>query len=307
MEAIFQLVNDSAELWQKLQQNGHASKLVFDHYLFAAELIEINLKKPLSLNFIIMAKSMLLFFVLDGDEGNIQHKNKTIGKTEQNACAFRVLSAGKYTFVLPAGKHKILQFIIRPEWMQHHSKSHPKLTSFLKKADQGADPIYHMPKCKINRDITRHLLQLERLHMRKVDDMEVETLKIFNKLMSLYLDMLPANEYMGYVSQQEQAAEIENYILENYKQPALVSIPAICNEFFIEERNLRRIFKAHTQLSIIQYILKLRMDMAYGLLKYDWKAKSVAFELGYQNEYYFNTAFKKYFGFSPGSVKRHNL
>lgn len=307
METIFQLINDSAELWQKLQQNGRASKLVFDHYLFAAELIEINLKKPLSISFIIMAKSMLLFFVLEGDEGNILHKDATIAKTEKNACAFRILNAGRYTFRLPPGEHKILQFIIRPEWMQHHSKAHPKLTSFLRKAELGTEPIYHLPKCKINRDVTRHLLQLERLHHRKVDDMEVETLKILNKLMSLYLDMLPANEYMTYVSQQEQVAEIENYILENYKQPALVSIPAICNEFFIEDRNLRRIFKAHTKLSIVQYILKLRMDFAYGLLKYEWKAKAVAIELGYTNEYYFNTAFKKYFGFSPGSVKRHNL
>jgi AraC-like DNA-binding protein len=304
MQTIYQLINDSAGIWHNLVQTDQASKLVFDHYLFAAELMEINIKKPLSLSFYIAAKSLFLFFVLKGADGNLKYENQTIAKTEQGTWIFRAMMEGNYTFHLPQGEHKILYFIIRPEWMQHHSKAHPKLVSFLKKVNSGIDQIYHLPKCKINRDITRYLLRLERLYTDKADDMEVETLKIFNKLMALYLEMLPANEYVGFVSQAEQAAEIETYILENYKRPDLVSIANLCDEFDMSESKLFRIFKEKKGFTVQAYVLKLKMDLAWSMVKYqNTSFKNIAEQLGFKNQYQFSAAFKKYFKSCPKSLR----
>ncbi|MCG8310730.1 MAG: AraC family transcriptional regulator, partial [Cytophagales bacterium] len=66
-----------------------------------------------------------------------------------------------------------------------------------------------------------------------------------------------------------------------------------------------RIFKKNFGLTPYNYMLRLRMEMAVRLLTSTTKSvKEVAFETGYENEYYFYRQFKKHYNYSPGKLKK---
>lgn len=75
---------------------------------------------------------------------------------------------------------------------------------------------------------------------------------------------------------------------------------------------LRKEFKAYVDMSPGQYQLQLRINQAKLMLSQTMEPiKFIATSLGFQNEYYFNTIFKKKTGMAPGtyrnSSKGHSL
>lgn len=64
--------------------------------------------------------------------------------------------------------------------------------------------------------------------------------------------------------------------------------------------NFRRIFKEYTGFSPAKYILEIRMSKAKEALTNSTRpVKEIAFEMGYENEDYFFTAFRKHTGMTP--------
>jgi len=52
-------------------------------------------------------------------------------------------------------------------------------------------------------------------------------------------------------------------------------------------------------------MLRLRMELAIRLLNTTNKSiKEIAFETGYQNEFYFYRQFKKHHKYSPGEIRK---
>ncbi len=66
-----------------------------------------------------------------------------------------------------------------------------------------------------------------------------------------------------------------------------------------------RIFKKNFGLTPYNYMLRLRMEHAIKLLTTtNTSVKEIAFESGYNNEFYFYRQFKKQFNYSPGKLKK---
>ncbi|MEN8122398.1 MAG: AraC family transcriptional regulator [Bacteroidota bacterium] len=66
-----------------------------------------------------------------------------------------------------------------------------------------------------------------------------------------------------------------------------------------------RIFKKSFGVTPFNYMLRLRMEHAINLLTTTNKSvKEVAFESGYDNEFYFYRQFKKHYKYSPGKLKK---
>ena len=83
-----------------------------------------------------------------------------------------------------------------------------------------------------------------------------------------------------------------------------LSLTAICKEFGINECKLKGGFKAMFGKTVFGYIQELRMEFARQLLfQKRISVGLVADKLGYRNANHFSTAFKKYFGESPGNVR----
>lgn len=84
-----------------------------------------------------------------------------------------------------------------------------------------------------------------------------------------------------------------NYLTE-------ISIEAIANHVGISERYLRKLFVNQLQITPIDYLNKMRMNKAQGLLmNTEFSIKEVCFMCGYQSPQYFSRLYKKYYGINP--------
>lgn len=72
---------------------------------------------------------------------------------------------------------------------------------------------------------------------------------------------------------------------------------------------ISKIFKEETGDSLINYLIKIRLEKASFLLKKNKEIsiKEISLLVGYEDAYYFSKLFKKYYSFSPLQFKRENL
>lgn len=93
---------------------------------------------------------------------------------------------------------------------------------------------------------------------------------------------------------------ILEYINENYKRN--ISLDKIARNMYLSPVYVSRIFKEETGDSPINYLIKLRLAKAHGLLRDKVPIKTVAKEVGYEDAYYFSKLFKKYYGVPPSKI-----
>lgn len=92
--------------------------------------------------------------------------------------------------------------------------------------------------------------------------------------------------------------EVQKYIKSHYTQQ--IRQQQIADYFFINKEYLSRKFKQEFQISMVDYINQLRIDKAKELLLApSAKVNEVALAVGFSDEKYFSTVFKKITGMSP--------
>ncbi len=83
------------------------------------------------------------------------------------------------------------------------------------------------------------------------------------------------------------------------------SLKEIASKSNLAPNYFHRIFKQNFEITPYNYMLRLRMEYAVKLLTTTNKSvKEVAFESGYNNEFYFYRQFKKQYNYSPGRLKK---
>lgn len=88
------------------------------------------------------------------------------------------------------------------------------------------------------------------------------------------------------------------YMRMNYLSE--ISIEAVANHVCISERYLRKLFVNQLQITPIDYLNKMRINKAHGLLiNTEYSIKEVCFMCGYQSPQYFSKLYKKYYGINP--------
>jgi len=95
------------------------------------------------------------------------------------------------------------------------------------------------------------------------------------------------------------------FIEENYPQD--IGVNDISSSVHLSYSHLARLFKEHTGDSVNHHINKIRLGKAQRLLMCtDKNLAQIAGEVGYNNDHYFCTAFKKLYGVTPSSFRRSN-
>lgn len=125
---------------------------------------------------------------------------------------------------------------------------------------------------------------------------------LFNTYETLATDIKPA------APQQDSniSKQVILYLNEYYKNKVYVS--DIAKAMNMSYRTLARIFKAETGFSIIEKLTEIRVHKAKQLLRTtDYTMFQIANEVGFENEYYFSKAFRKYSFTSPSSYKKDVL
>lgn len=89
-----------------------------------------------------------------------------------------------------------------------------------------------------------------------------------------------------------------NYINENYSEK--ITLNSIADSVGFSKYYISRLFKQHMGVTIIDYLIKVRLDKAKELLgKGEYSIKQISFMVGYSDPNYFTWSFKKYLGISP--------
>lgn len=93
--------------------------------------------------------------------------------------------------------------------------------------------------------------------------------------------------------------KVRNYIKEHYSDPDLSS-NSLSKTFNLKEQHLCFLFKKHTDITIGNYILRIRMQAAKRLLdESNYNISEISTQIGYNDAGYFSKCFKKYFDVSP--------
>jgi two-component system, response regulator YesN len=93
-------------------------------------------------------------------------------------------------------------------------------------------------------------------------------------------------------------SKIKNYIDDNYNRN--ISLTGISKDFGLSSGYLSSLFCEFIGLNFIDYLLNLRIQKAKVLLKNsDLRIYEIAEKVGYNDAYYFSTAFKKIVGINP--------
>lgn len=97
--------------------------------------------------------------------------------------------------------------------------------------------------------------------------------------------------------------EVNEFLINNIQNE--LSIPIICKRFQISKNKLYLLWKKHFDITIGDYILKLRMEMAKTLLtNSDEKIQKISVKSGIPDYNYFSKLFKRYYGCSPSEYRK---
>ena len=104
-------------------------------------------------------------------------------------------------------------------------------------------------------------------------------------------------------SSDERIVLAKKYISDNIEQP--ISVRDISGYCYLSEKQMSRLFIKNEGVSPAKYIMRARMEKICELIIEDELTfKEISLRFGYVNECYFNTAFKKYSGMSPGQYRK---
>lgn len=100
-----------------------------------------------------------------------------------------------------------------------------------------------------------------------------------------------------------EVLKIIYYINNNFSKK--ITLKSLCNEFFLSKVSLCKKFKEVMNCSIMEYVLRLRLNIAKSLLRDSTKTiEEISAECGFSSANYFGLIFKKEVGLSPLNYKK---
>jgi len=128
-------------------------------------------------------------------------------------------------------------------------------------------------------------------------------------LISVYADAFGTEAFQKIEEYEKNFGRVSNqvilYLKECYKNN--VTTADVANALNMSYRNLSRLFRQETGITIIEQLNEIRISKARKLLlTTDMPVSKIAEETGFLNVYYFSTAFKKYAFMSPKQFRESN-
>lgn len=80
------------------------------------------------------------------------------------------------------------------------------------------------------------------------------------------------------------------------------SVENIASSLGVSVSTLQNLFRRFTGMGVAKFYENIIMDRAHSMLQSGKSVKETAFELGYEDQNYFSTAFKRHFGVSPTKI-----
>jgi AraC-like DNA-binding protein len=96
------------------------------------------------------------------------------------------------------------------------------------------------------------------------------------------------------------------YLEKNYAKSD-ISIDALAKSLYFNPTHLTKLFKKEMGVSMIQYVIDLRMKKACEMLStHQYSISEIATNVGYSNQFYFSKVFKNYYKTTPSRYYPEN-
>jgi AraC-like DNA-binding protein len=110
----------------------------------------------------------------------------------------------------------------------------------------------------------------------------------------------------GLAGKQAVVAEAIAYLEANSRQG--VSVPQLARQVFLSQSRLQHLFKETTGMSLLEYLLLIRIDHACTLLRESrMPITHVAAQVGFHDRAYFARQFRKKTGVTPLRYRTQSL
>lgn len=97
--------------------------------------------------------------------------------------------------------------------------------------------------------------------------------------------------------------EVKKYIKAHAFE--VIMLEMLASKFYVSKEYLSKFFKQEYGISITDYILQLRMEMAHHhLIESKLSIKEIGELVGYEDISYFYRVFRKHFGIAPGEMRK---
>ncbi|WP_198553857.1 AraC family transcriptional regulator [Tenacibaculum sp. Bg11-29] len=170
----------------------------------------------------------------------------------------------------------------------------------------------NIPKSIISYDVDRiQLFYLYELIKNEIDNPLVYgrdvLLNLFGALLVVVSRNLKSNLIKieeRYNSEKEKIDSILTYIRQNVLDKELIKIKSIAETFYMSPNYVSIFIKKHAGISIQQYVLKTKIEMAARLLKQtNLNISEIADKTGFLDSSHFNKIFKKYTSHNPSAFR----
>ncbi|SEL69796.1 AraC-type DNA-binding protein [Paenibacillus sp. cl141a] len=212
------------------------------------------------------------------------------------------------TFVILPGVLFSYEADDRNPWHYNWVALQEKGTNLLL-ADMGVTPVRPIIRCTEETELNalaemyRHL----RLGFNQSDHPWLEDLQasgwlrlLLHKLAMLNREFLPSNS--NDVPDIERGVrQTERWISTQYHQQ--LSIDQMAKALGYHRAHLSKMFKQHTGLSPMQYLMKVRIEKAKALMRSSFSIHEIASSVGFNDALYFSKQFRKWTGMTPSEYK----
>lgn len=144
--------------------------------------------------------------------------------------------------------------------------------------------------------------KLESLCRMSRSDSAYEKLSATGLLLTLLGQVLPLFDYQQIPADQDSVKRILAYCMEHYTEP--LSLDILSRELYLSKFYISHVFTNRMGIRFPQFLGKLRVDHACGLLKKKLPISQVAFSSGFSSIRTFNRTFLAETGMTPGTYLR---
>lgn len=128
---------------------------------------------------------------------------------------------------------------------------------------------------------------------------EKEVSVILHRIIQIMTDIVNTET----ISYSDDALRLREYINSNYSKP--ITINELASLIYRSPSQTIRIFRKNFGISPYEYILKRKIQTAKSLLKNTaMSVQQISAELGFNDQHYFSTCFKRKTGLTPGEYRK---
>ncbi|UJF33563.1 AraC family transcriptional regulator [Paenibacillus hexagrammi] len=169
-------------------------------------------------------------------------------------------------------------------------------------ADSGVNPAYPIIRMRRSRHIPVLFHQIRHAFRARKANAQLKAAGYLLLLFADYCDSLSSGSASSAVSDAEGDRIVQqaiHYLSTQYAEP--ITIELMAESLGYNRAYLSRLFKRHTKVTPVTFLLKLRIDKARLLLREreELTVEQIASSVGFHDPLYFSKQFRRWYGMSP--------